>query len=160
MATLFEDLSNKFRGENQITEIIFSSIWGNFVLYERALLLLFLLHCCWMRVNLSKYQVHQLITIALHIERSMCRRLVRTLFEDVSNKFRGENQITDIIFSSICCNFVMYERALLLLFLLHCCWMRVNVSKCQVHRLITIALHIERFIWMPLLSKVNVRLFT
>ena len=69
--TLFEDVSNKFRGENQITEIIFSSIWGTFVLYERALLLLFLLHCCWMRVNVSKYQVHQLITIALHIERSV-----------------------------------------------------------------------------------------
>ena len=69
VGTLFEDVSNKFRGENQITEIIFS-IWGTFVLYERALLLLFLLHCCWMRVNVSKYQVHQLITIALHIERS------------------------------------------------------------------------------------------
>ena len=49
----------------------FSSIWGNFVLCGRALLLLFLLHCCRMRVNVSKYQVHQLITIALHIERSL-----------------------------------------------------------------------------------------
>ena len=41
------------------------------MLYERALLLLFLLHCCWMRVNVSKYRVHQLITIAFHIERSI-----------------------------------------------------------------------------------------
>ena len=71
VGTLFEDVSNKFRGENQNTEMIFSSIWGNFVLYERALLLLFLLHCCWMRVNVSKYQVHQLITIVLQIERSI-----------------------------------------------------------------------------------------
>ena len=70
VGTIFEDVSNKFRGENQIREFIFS-IWGTFVLYERALLLLFLLHCCWMRVNVSKYQVHQLITIALHIERSV-----------------------------------------------------------------------------------------
>ena len=80
----------------------------------------------------------------------MCLCLVITLFEDVSNKFRGKNQITEKIFSSICCNFVLYERALLLLFLLHCCWMRVNVSKYQVHQLITIALHIERSIWMLL----------
>ena len=80
----------------------------------------------------------------------MCLCLVGTLFEDVSNKFRGENEITEIIFSSIWGNFVLYERALLLLFLLHYCWMRVNVSKCQVHQLITIALHIERSIWMLL----------
>ena len=38
----FEDVSNKFRGESQITEIVFSSIWGNFVLNETALLLFFL----------------------------------------------------------------------------------------------------------------------
>ena len=80
----------------------------------------------------------------------MCLCLVQTLFEDVSNKFRGENQITEMIFSPIWGNFVLYERALLLLFLLHCCWMRVNVSNNQVHQLITIALHIERSIWMLL----------
>ena len=39
VGTLFEDVSNKYRGESQITEIVFSSIWGNFVLNETALLL-------------------------------------------------------------------------------------------------------------------------
>ena len=71
MGTFIGGASNIFRGKNHITKIVFSSIWGNFVLYGRALLLLFLLHCCWLLVNVSKYQVHQLITIALHIERSV-----------------------------------------------------------------------------------------
>ena len=39
VGTLFENVSNKYRGESQITEIVFSSIWGNFVLNETALLL-------------------------------------------------------------------------------------------------------------------------
>ena len=71
MGTLIGGVSNIIRGKNHATKIVFSSIWGNFVLYERALLLLFLLHCCWMRVNVSKYQVHQLILIAFNMERSI-----------------------------------------------------------------------------------------
>ena len=71
MGTLIGGVSNIFRGKNHTTKIVFSSVWGNFVLYERALLLLFLLQCCWMRVNVSKYQIYQLITIALHTERSI-----------------------------------------------------------------------------------------
>ena len=99
VGTLFEDVSNKFRGENQITEIIFSSIWGTFVLYERALLLLFLLHCCWMRINVSKYQVHQLITIALQIERS-----IRTLlcFPKLMSVFSRKIFLFSKYFQTIC----------------------------------------------------------
>ena len=57
VGTLFEGVSNKFRGENQNTEMIFSSILGNFVLYERALLLLFLFHCagCVLMCQSTKY---------------------------------------------------------------------------------------------------------
>ena len=72
MGTFIGGVSNIFRGKNRTTKTVFLLDWGNFVLYERALLLLFLLHCCWMRVNVSKYQVHHFITIAFHIERSIC----------------------------------------------------------------------------------------
>ena len=68
---LFEDVSNKFGGENRVTEIVFSSIWGVFVLDETALLLLFLLHCCQLRVNVSEYHENQPMPFALNIERSI-----------------------------------------------------------------------------------------
>ena len=71
MGTLIGGVSNIFRGKNHTTKIVSFLDWGNFVLYERALLLLFLLHCRWMRVNVSKYQVHQPIKIAFQIERSI-----------------------------------------------------------------------------------------
>ena len=103
VGTLFEDVSNKFRGENQITEIIFSSIWGTFVLYERALLLLFLLHCCWMRVNVSKYQVHQLITIALHIERSVWMLLC---FPKLMSVFSRKIFLFSKYFQTICSDLI------------------------------------------------------
>ena len=65
-----EGVSNKIRVVNHITEIVFPSFWGNFVLYETALLLLFLFRCSWMRVNVSIYERAEPMPIAPHSERS------------------------------------------------------------------------------------------
>ena len=77
----------------------------------------------------------------------MCLRLLGTLISGVSNMFRGKNDTTKIVFSSTCGNFVLYETALLLLYLLQCCWLRVNDSKYQEDLLMPIASHVERSVW-------------
>ena len=52
-------------------KLFFSSIWGNFVLYGTALLLLFLFSCSLLRVKVSKYQGDEPMLIALHSDRSI-----------------------------------------------------------------------------------------
>ena len=103
MGTFIGGGSNIFRGKNHTTKLVFFLDWGNFVLYERALLLPFLLHCCWMRVNVSKYQVHQLITIALHIERSVWMLLC---FPKLMSVFSRKIFLFSKYFQTICSDLI------------------------------------------------------
>ena len=84
VGTLLEDVSNKYRGESQITEIVFSSIWGNFVLNETALLLFSSFPEAGCVLRCPKYQGNEPMLIVWHNE---CSEWMLFCFPEIMSVF-------------------------------------------------------------------------